>query len=70
MMKNLGILLIVLGVVALFYTGFSFTTKEKVVDLGPIQIDRKKEHSVNWPPILGVLMLIGGIAFIATSRKK
>jgi hypothetical protein len=69
-MKNFGILLIILGVIALVYTGFSFTTKEKVVDLGPIDIQKEKQHRVNWPPILGILLMVGGIAIIATSRRK
>jgi hypothetical protein len=69
-MKNFGIILIILGVIALVYTGFSFTTKEKVVDLGPIDIQKEKQHRVNWPPILGILLMVGGIAIIATSRRK
>ena len=57
-MKILGIVLIILGVVALVYGGFSYTTTKKAVDMGPIQIDKKEKHSVPLPPVLGVFTSI------------
>ena len=69
-MKNIGIILIVLGALALLYSGYTFTTKEKVVDLGPVEIMKEKKHSFNWPPIAGVLLLIGGAGFILIDKKK
>ena len=69
-----GILLIILGVVALAYGGFSFTTHEKknVVDLGPIHLDAtvEKEHPVALPPILGVAALAGGVVLVIVGSKK
>ena len=53
----------------LIWTGFSYTKKEKVVDVGPIQISADKNHSVNWPPYAGGILLLGGIIIFATSRK-
>jgi hypothetical protein len=64
-----GIVLIIIGVVALAYQGFTYTTREKAVDLGPIQITAEKEHTVPLPPILGVAALVGGIALLVTGRK-
>jgi hypothetical protein len=64
-----GIVLILIGVVALAYQGFTYTTREKAVDLGPIQITAEKEHTVPLPPILGVAALVGGIALLVTGRK-
>ena len=64
-----GILLIIIGVVALAYQGFTYTTREKAVDLGPIQITAEKEHTVPLPPILGVTALIGGIVLLVAGRK-
>jgi hypothetical protein len=64
-----GIVLILIGVVALAYQGFTYTTREKAVDLGPIQITAEKEHTVPLPPILGVAALVGGIVLLVTGKK-
>ena len=70
MNKILGIVLIVIGLVGLTWGGFSFTTREKVVDLGPIHASRDKNHSVPLPPIAGAIALIGGIAIMATGKNS
>lgn len=67
--KTIGLVLIVIGILMMVYTGFNFVTKEKVVDLGPIQISQKTNHPVQWSPILGVALLLGG-AFLTLSKKK
>ncbi|HET6218037.1 MAG TPA: DUF3185 domain-containing protein [Acidobacteriaceae bacterium] len=59
-MKALGIVLIVLGILALAYGGFTYTHEKKVVDLGPIQASRKETKTVPLPPILGVVAVLGG----------
>ena len=69
MQKTIGIFLLVVGVVMLIWTGFSYTKKEKVVDAGPIHISADKEKSVNWPPYAGGILVIGGIALLLTSKK-
>lgn len=68
-MKNIGIILIVLGVVMLIWTGFTYTKKEKIVDAGPIQVSADKEKSVNWPPYAGGVLIIGGIVLLALNKK-
>lgn len=65
----LGIALMVLGVIALAYQGFTYTTQKKAVDLGPIQVTREEKHTVPLPPIIGALALIGGIALLVTGRS-
>jgi drug/metabolite transporter (DMT)-like permease len=65
-----GILLIVLGVVGLAMGGFSFTRKEKVVDLGPIEATADKKESVAIPPVLGALALISGVVLIAVGSRR
>jgi uncharacterized membrane protein len=70
MNKTLGIILIVIGAAMLIWTGFTYTKKEKIVDAGPIQISADREKSVNWPPYLGGILLVGGIVIIATSKKS
>jgi hypothetical protein len=59
-MKNIGIVLIVMGAFALIYTGYAFSTKEKVVDLGPIEITQEKKHAFDWPPIAGCVLILAG----------
>lgn len=69
-----GILLIVLGVIALAYGGFSFTTREKenVVNLGPLKVDAtvEKERRLPLPPILGVAALAGGVVLVIVGQRK
>jgi len=60
-MKKTGLVILVLGVLITIFTGFKFITKEKVVDMGEIQITRDKKHSLAWSPLVGVaVMLVGG----------
>ncbi|MGC1906804.1 MAG: hypothetical protein WA715_23495 [Candidatus Acidiferrum sp.] len=68
-MKPLGLILIVLGVVALIYGGFTYTTQKKVLDVGPIQATKEEHHNVPLPPILGALALIGGVVILVSDRK-
>lgn len=68
MNKTLGLILIVFGLVALAWGGFQFTTKEKAVDLGPVEISKEKKHTVPLPPLVGGAALVGGVVLLA-SRK-
>lgn len=69
-MKILGIVLIVAGIVALVYGGFTYSTTKKDVDMGPIQISHKQNHSVPLPPVLGVIAILGGGALVYFGAKK
>lgn len=69
-MKILGILLIIAGVVALAYGGFSYSTTKKDVDMGPIQVSHKQNHSVPLPPILGVVGIIAGGALVYFGARR
>jgi uncharacterized membrane protein len=66
----IGILLIILGGLALAYQGFTYTHQEKVLDLGPIHATAEKQERVSIPPILGGLALVGGIALVVIGGKK
>jgi hypothetical protein len=52
------------------YTGFTYVTTEKVVDLGTIEIAQKKNHPVQWSPYVGIALLIGGIAMVLLNKKQ
>lgn len=67
--KIAGFILVVIGIIMIAYTGFSYITKDKVVDLGPIEINAKTRHPVQWSPIVGAVLLVGGIVVIVTSKK-
>jgi hypothetical protein len=66
----LGIILIVVGIVAFAYQGISFTTREKVVDLGPLQVTADKTRTLPLPPIVGGIALVGGIVLLVVGNKK
>ena len=59
-----GSLLIIIGIIAFSYQGFTYTTTEKAVDLGPIQVTTEKEHTLPLPPLVGGICLVGGILLI------
>ena len=66
----IGIALIALGLIALVYQGITYTTREKVVDLGPLKITAQKEKTIPLSPILGGLALAGGIVLIVAAARK
>ena len=69
-MKNtIGVILIVLGLIGLAWGGFNYTTREKVIDIGPIHATREETHNVPVPPVAGALALVGGIVLLAVGRR-
>ena len=70
MNKTLGIILIALGLFGLAWGGFTYTTREKVVDIGPIHATRDQTHTVLLPPLAGAVALIGGIVLLVAGRKQ
>ena len=69
-MKNLGIIMVVLGLVMMLITGFNYVTQEKVVDLGKVEINKTENHPVRWSPIVGAVLLGGGVLLIIMNSKK
>jgi uncharacterized membrane protein len=65
-----GIILIVVGIIALAYGGFTYTKREKVIDAGPLQISADKEKTIPFPPVLGGICLVGGIVLVAIGSRK
>jgi len=65
-----AIVLIAVGIIALAYQGFTYTTREKVVDIGPLQVTTEKTKTLPLPPIVGMVALVGGVVLLVTGKKK
>jgi hypothetical protein len=68
--RAVALVLIILGVLAVGYQGFSYVTREKVVDIGPVEITQDKTKRVFLPPVVGVVALAVGIALFLTNSKR
>jgi hypothetical protein len=66
----IAIILITLGIAAFAYQGITYTTREKVVDLGPIQVTAEKSKTIPLPPIVGAVALVGGIVLLVVGNRK
>jgi LPXTG-motif cell wall-anchored protein len=66
----IGIILIVIGIVALAYQGITYTTRDKVIDIGPIQLTAEKTKTLPLPPIVGGVALVGGIVLLFIRKQK
>jgi len=65
-----GIILIIVGIIAFAYQGIDYTTREKVIDLGPMHVTAERTRTLPLPPIVGAIALIGGIVLLVTGSKK
>jgi hypothetical protein len=65
-----AIILIAIGIAAFAYQGISYTTREKVVDIGPIHMTAEKTRTLPLPPIVGAIALVGGIVLLVVGKKK
>ncbi|MCB2180533.1 MAG: DUF3185 domain-containing protein [Desulfobulbaceae bacterium] len=68
--KLIAVILIAIGIVAFAYQGISYTTREKVIDIGPIQMTAEKTRTLPLPPIVGAIALVGGIALLVLGKKS
>ena len=69
-MKNLGIVLLVVGAIMMIFTGFNIVTKKKVVDLGPVEINKEERTPIYWSPITGGILLAAGIVVMVAAKRK
>ena len=69
-MKLFGIILIAAGVLMLVFGNISFTTEKKVVDIGPLEINKKENKTIAWPNYAGAIAIVGGVIVLAAGAKK
>lgn len=69
-MKLAGIVLIVLGVLALVYQGITYTRRETVIDIGPLHATADREKTLPLPPVLGIGAIAGGVALLVVGSRK
>jgi hypothetical protein len=69
-MKTIGIILIALGIIMLVVRGISYTTEKKVVDIGPLEVNKKDKKTVGWPMYAGGIAVVAGIVLVLADRKK
>jgi hypothetical protein len=65
-----GIVLIVLSIIGFAYQGITYTTREKVIDIGPIQATAEKEKTIPLPPVFAGIALVGGIALVIVGSRS
>ncbi len=69
-MKRTGLIVLVVGLLITIFTGFNFFTREKVVDLGELEISANKKHGVSWSPYVGVVVMVIGAGMYLSGSKK
>ena len=69
-MKKAGIIILIIGLVVTIVTGLTFVTREKVVDIGKLEINANKRHSLSWSPAVGVIIMTVGAGVYLTGAKK
>jgi hypothetical protein len=69
-MKTFGIVLIVIGIAMIVFRGFSVQTEKKVVDLGPLEVNKKENKWIGWPTYAGGIAIIAGLVMVISDRKR
>jgi hypothetical protein len=69
-MKNAGIIIIVIGLAITLFTGFTYFTREKIVDIGELEISANKRHTMDWSPLVGVGVMAAGVVVYLVGMKK
>ena len=69
-MKKTGIVIVVIGLIITVFAGFNFVTKEKVVDIGNLQITAERNHVLSWSPFIGLALMVLGVTLYFVKSKK
>jgi uncharacterized membrane protein YidH (DUF202 family) len=67
--RTIGIIMTAIGILMLLYNSFNYVTTEKVVDIGPIQINKEVNHPLEWSPVVGIVLAVVGIVLILRKNK-
>jgi hypothetical protein len=69
--KTIGLVIVVRGLIMTLYTGFTYVTREKIVDIGNVEITADKDNTASWSPFIGIgIMVIGGVVFVLGKKSK
>jgi uncharacterized membrane protein YidH (DUF202 family) len=69
-MKGLGIVLIIVGIIMMVFRSINFTQEKKVVDLGPLEVNKKENKTINWPLYAGAVVTIAGVVVLVSANKS
>jgi uncharacterized membrane protein YidH (DUF202 family) len=69
-MRTIGIVLVIAGILMLVFRGINFTTEKEIVDLGPLELNKKEKKSVNWPLYAGIVVTLAGVVLVVADKKK
>ena len=69
-MKGLGIALIVVGIIMMVFRSINFTQEKKVVDLGPLEVNKKETKTINWPLYAGAVITVAGAVILVSANKN
>ena len=69
-MKTFGIILIVVGIAMVLIRGFSVTTEKEVIDIGPLEVDKKENKWIGWPTYAGALIAVVGVIMVVADKKR
>jgi uncharacterized membrane protein YidH (DUF202 family) len=69
-MKTVGIVLIIIGIVMMVFRSFNFTSEKKVADVGPVEINKQENHTVNWPLYAGIVVTVAGVVVLLAGNKN
>lgn len=69
-MRTAGILLIIVGLIMIVFTGFNITQEKKVLDVGPLEVNKQEKKHIGWPTYAGAVVLIAGVGLTIAGKKK
>jgi UDP-N-acetylmuramyl pentapeptide phosphotransferase/UDP-N-acetylglucosamine-1-phosphate transferase len=69
-MKTLGIVVLALGIIMTIFTGFNIITKKKVVDIGPLEINKEEKTPIYWSPITGGILIVAGVIIMVAGKRS
>ena len=68
--RIIGFIVMALGVLMISYTGVQYFTREKVLDIGKLHIQREQAHFISWPPVVGVILIVAGLLIVVYHNKR